>query len=106
MLDLIDKHNLILLNGHPDCKGEITWQQREQKNTIDYLIMDAELHQRCEKITIDEQKEQFDFSDHNMLTSVKKTKTKINSKIEHTQKLLMLTYMKKRPLIIYYRKLI
>ena len=28
MLDLIDKYNLILLNGHPECKGEITWQQR------------------------------------------------------------------------------
>ena len=37
MLDLIDKNNLILLNGHPECKGEITWQQRERKSTIDYL---------------------------------------------------------------------
>ena len=38
MLDLIDKNNLILLNGHPECKGENTWQQRERKITIDYLI--------------------------------------------------------------------
>ena len=40
-------------------------------------------------MTIDEQKEEFDLSDHNLLPAtfnVKKTKTKINSKIEHTQK--------------------
>ena len=40
-------------------------------------------------MTIDEQIEEFDLSDHNMLTAtftVKKTKTKTNSKIEHTQK--------------------
>ena len=24
MLDLIDNNNLILVNGHADCKGEIT----------------------------------------------------------------------------------
>ena len=45
-------------------------------------------------MTIDEQKQKFDLSDHNMLTAtctVKKTKTKINSKIEHTQKM---TYVK------------
>ena len=57
MLDLIDKNNLILLNGHPECKGEITWQQGECKSTIYYLIIDTELHQRFEKMTIDEQKE-------------------------------------------------
>ena len=51
MLDLIDKNNLILLNGQPECKGEITWQQRECKIIIDYLIIDAELHQRFEKMT-------------------------------------------------------
>ena len=86
---LVDKNNLILLNGHPECKDEITWQQRECKSTIDYSIIDTELHQRFEKMTIDEQKEEFDLSDHNMLTAtftVKKTKTKINSKIEHTKK--------------------
>ena len=57
MLDLIDKNKLILLNGHPECKGEITWQQRERKSTIHYIIIDTELHQRFEKMTIDGQKE-------------------------------------------------
>ena len=69
MLDLIDNNNLILLNGHADCKGEITWQQREC-NTIDYLMVDEEMHQRFKKMIIDEPKEEFDLSDHNMLTAI------------------------------------
>ena len=51
-------------------------------------------------MTIDEQKEEYDLSNHNMLTAtftVKKTKTKINSKIEHTKKDLWLKYMRKHP---------
>ena len=53
MLDLIDKNNLNLLNGHPECKGVIICQQREGKSTIDYVIIDTEQHQRFEKMTID-----------------------------------------------------
>ena len=70
MLDLIDNNNLILLNGHADCRGEVTWQQRERKSTIDYLIVDEEMHQRFKNMIIDEQKEEFDLSDHNMLTAI------------------------------------
>ena len=54
----------------------------------DYLIIDTDLHQRFEKMTIDEQKEEFDLSHHNMLTAIftvkkdlthpKKTYVKIN----------------------------
>ena len=56
------------------------------------LIIDTELHQRFEKMTIDEQKEEFDLSDHNMLTSTftVKTKTKINSIRTHSK----MTYVK------------
>ena len=46
MLDLIDNNNLIILNGHADCRGEVTWLQRECKSTIDYLMVDEEMHQR------------------------------------------------------------
>ena len=28
LCNLIDKHTLVLLNGHPECEGEITWEQR------------------------------------------------------------------------------
>ena len=45
MLDLIDNNNLILSNGYADCKGEITWQQRERKDTIDYLMVNEEMYQ-------------------------------------------------------------
>ena len=88
MLDLIDNNNLIILNGYADCKGEITWQQRERKSTIDYLMVDEEMHQRFKKIIIDEQKEEFDLSDHNMLTAIftLKITTIIHLRINLTQK--------------------
>ena len=70
MLDLINNNNLIILNGHADCKGEITWQQRERKSTIDYLMVDEEMHKRFKNMIIDEQKEELDLSDHNMLTTI------------------------------------
>ena len=34
LLDFIDKNNLIMLNDHVDCKGEITWEQRDRKSVI------------------------------------------------------------------------
>ena len=40
ILGLIDNHNVSIFNGHPDCKGEFTWQQRECRSTIYYLIID------------------------------------------------------------------
>ena len=56
MLDLIYNNNLILLNGHADCRGEVTWQQRYHKSTIDYIIVDEEMHQRFKKMIIDNKK--------------------------------------------------
>ena len=46
MLDLIDNNNPILLNGHADCRVEVTWLQSECKSTIHYLMVDEEMHQR------------------------------------------------------------
>ena len=55
------------------------------KENVKAQFIDAELHQRFEKMTIDEQKEELDLSDHNMLTATFTVKTtKINSNIEHT----------------------
>ena len=46
MLDFIDKNNLILLNGHAECLGEITWPQNEKISTIDYIITNEDMHRR------------------------------------------------------------
>ena len=67
MLDFIDKNNLILLNGHAECLGEITWQQNENISTIDYIITNKDMHIRFVAIHIDEDREEFDLSDHNLL---------------------------------------
>ena len=67
MLDFIDRNNLILLNGHAECLGEITWQQNEKKSTIDYIITNTDMHRRFVTMHIDEDREEFDLSDHNLL---------------------------------------
>ena len=71
-----------------NVKVKLLGNKENAKAQIDYFIIDTELHQRFEKMTIDEEKEEFDLSDHNMLTATftVKTRTKTNSKIEHTQK--------------------
>ena len=69
LLDFIDKNNLIMLNGHADCKGEITWEQRNRKSVIDYIIDNKSLHNNFECMKIDEDNLEFDLSDHNLLTA-------------------------------------
>ena len=69
MLDMMDDYNLILLNGLPDCKGEITWQQNEKVSFIDYIFADVVMHKSFSCMTIDENKEIFDLSDHNLLVA-------------------------------------
>ena len=69
LLDFIDKSNLIMLNGHADCKGEITWEQKNRKSVIDYIIINKSLHNNFECMKIDEDKLEFDLSDHNLLTA-------------------------------------
>ena len=67
ILDFIDKNNLILLNGHAECLGEITWQQNEKINSIDYIITNVDTHRIFVTMHIDEDREEFDLSDHNLL---------------------------------------
>ena len=67
MLDFIDKNNLILLNGHAECLGEITWLQNAKKCTIDYIVTNTDMQRRFVAMHIDEDKEKIDLSDHNLL---------------------------------------
>ena len=70
MLDFINKNNLILLNGHAECLGEITWLQNEKKSTIDYIITNTDMHRRFVAMHIDEDRKiLFDLSDHNLLVA-------------------------------------
>ena len=58
-----------MLNDHADCEGNITWKQRNRKSVIDYIIINTLLHNKFERIKIDEDKLEFDLSDHNLLTA-------------------------------------
>ena len=46
LCNLIDKHTLVLLNGHPECEGEITWEQRGRKSVIDYILVNKNMHEK------------------------------------------------------------
>ena len=58
-----------MLNDHANCEGNITWKQRNRKSVIDYFIINTLLHNKFERIKIDEDKLEFDLSDHNLLTA-------------------------------------
>ena len=36
MMEMVEKNNLTILNGTPECEGKITWEARGQKSVIDY----------------------------------------------------------------------
>ena len=66
MFEFIEKTYLILLTGHVKCLGEITGYQNENKNTIDYIITNTDMHRRFVAMHIDDDREEFDLSDHNL----------------------------------------
>ena len=38
VLDILEKNNLVLINGDDRCQGITTWEQRNFKSTIDFVI--------------------------------------------------------------------
>lgn len=61
------KYNLVLLNEDEKCEGQKTWERGEQYSTIDMALVDEKLNKIIRKIWIDEKKEIFDLSDHNLI---------------------------------------
>ena len=93
LYNLIDKHNLILLNGHPECTGEITWEQKNKRSVIDYILVNKNMHENFISMNIDDNKEEFDLSDHNLLTATFHRKTGHGNKRDGKQSN-KITYMK------------
>lgn len=89
LLELIDNNNLVMLNGHPDCIGEITWSQRERESTIDFVLVNNTLHKKFISMLIDEEKDLFDLSDHNLLTLDFKLRSNLNKKFNYKGKDIM-----------------
>ena len=61
------KYNMTIANMDEKCTGEITWTRGEQKSTIDYMLINGRLYRKLEAMIIDEKKEQYDLSDHNVV---------------------------------------
>ena len=93
LYNLINKYNLILLNGHPECTGEITWEQKNKRSVIDYILVNNDMHESFINMNIDDNKEVFDLSDHNMLTATFRRKHGHGNKIDEKQSK-KITYMK------------
>ena len=49
------------------CCGKITWERNQQKSTIDYVAINEEIIIKIKEMKIDENKELYDLSDHNMI---------------------------------------
>ena len=64
---LIENNGLTLLNSDMKCKGEITWQGNHQVSAIDFVIVDNKAYENFAEMNIDENKEIYDLSDHNLI---------------------------------------
>jgi len=64
--EILNKHNLILMNLDNKCEGMITWQKAEQKSVIDFALVNVEMYNLIKKLKIDEQGDIFDISDHKL----------------------------------------
>ena len=54
LYNFIDKHNLILLNGHPECTCEFTWEQKDRRSVISYILINNKLHDNFINLKIDD----------------------------------------------------
>ena len=67
VLELVNENNLLLMNTDEKCSGKYTWESGNKKSVIDYLLSNEKMYRLVEKVIVDEDKEFFDLSDHNMI---------------------------------------
>ena len=68
ILRWLDDYNLTLLNLDDKCEGTYTRTFKKQKSIIDYVLINNKMYNRFKEMKIDENKEIFDISDHNLIT--------------------------------------
>ena len=79
---LMDEKDLILLNIEEECEGIVTWEKKDMKSTIDFLLVNRELYKRFGNMKIDEKKQIFDQSDHNLLSASFRWNTYVSKKTD------------------------
>ena len=67
ILEWMEKYRLIMLNDDERCKGVYTWNRGEQKSVIDFALINEQMYEKFQEMSIDEEKEEIDLSDHNLL---------------------------------------
>ena len=93
VLDMMERHNFILLNADLNCDGEMTWSRGLQSSAIDFYFCNHEMYGHFENLFIDEAKEKFDLSDHHMLEARFKVTTR-NKKAVYGNEYKEHTYLK------------
>ena len=68
-IEFLSNNNLILLNQDENCNGEITYHNEalNHKSVVDFIAVNANLYKEFREMEIDEQREKFELSDHNVL---------------------------------------
>ena len=67
VIDLMEACSLILLNGDDRCEGQITRSIREERSSIDFVLVNRSAYNKFRKMEVDEEKYWFDTSDHCMI---------------------------------------
>ena len=76
----VEENNLV-----EKCKGEVTWEGRGSKSTIDFIIVDKDIYENFIYMNIDETKEEYDMSDHNLVTAVFEIEASIKHQTSSTK---------------------
>ena len=69
ILDLLNRYDLTLLNDVIECEGTYTWSVGNKKSVIDYCLINNKFSDKYVKMSIDENKINFDLSDNNLITT-------------------------------------
>ena len=67
---MMEKNNMILLNGDDRCEGETTREENNVKSAIDFVLVNISFYDNFMNMIIDEKKIWFDLSDHCLIQTV------------------------------------
>ncbi|CAL4059364.1 unnamed protein product, partial [Meganyctiphanes norvegica] len=91
ILKWLNEYNLTMLNLDDRCEGTTTWEARDQKSTVDFVLVNQKMYSRFIEMEIDEKREKIDISDHNLITvtfKMKKQIEKIDKGKSHRKRIL------------------
>ena len=63
------EYNLTLLNMDERCERLYTWKRGNQKSAIDFMLVNRKMYEMFEGMTIDENRDTIDLSDHNLMSA-------------------------------------